>query len=112
MFQEAILPIFLLTLLLPQCFGIKCFLDTVGIPEPEPGEVVNTTTFRHFDCNLLGGEEKVRRNCNKIRLIFFTITFYRGFISSLTYHLELVEELFNLSLSLSLNLCKLNKICI
>ena len=63
---QGMLPIFVLSLLLllllallPQAFGIKCFLDTVGMPEPEPGEIVNTTSFRHFDCNLLGGEEKV-----------------------------------------------------
>ena len=60
---QGILPIFVLSLLLfallPQAFGIKCFLDTAGMPEPEPGEVVNTTSFRHFDCNLLGGAEKV-----------------------------------------------------
>jgi len=62
MFCQGILPISLLLVVLPHAFGIKCFLDTVGMPEPEPGEIVNTTSFRHFDCNLLGGEEKARQS--------------------------------------------------
>ena len=53
-----LLPMCLLTLL-PCSNGIKCFLDTIGIPEPKVDEIVNTTSFRHFDCNLLGGEDKV-----------------------------------------------------
>ena len=62
-FGQAVIPIAVALLLLsdiPGSSGIKCYLDTSGIPEPMPGEVVNTTNFRHFDCSLLGGAEKVR----------------------------------------------------
>jgi len=39
--------------------GLKCFLDTRGIYPPEDGTPVNTSEFRVFDCNLLGGDQKV-----------------------------------------------------
>jgi hypothetical protein len=56
---QALLPLFVFFAFVSTSDGIKCFLDTTGIPEPKPNEVVNTTLFRHFDCSLLGGEEKV-----------------------------------------------------
>ena len=39
--------------------GVKCFLDTAGRLPPKEGEPLNTSSFKQFDCNLMGGHENV-----------------------------------------------------